>query len=132
MSKLGCPCGNVIPDQTDYLPYKGHVLSDLHCDDFFEWVVEQTQRYLEATREGRRGAWLIEEGFKQDYIDLKLSDSEVLHDLIYTRFLTLKRDMYECDMCGRLHVQAQNGPRFVAYGPDNGCFNAVLDAPARE
>lgn len=127
MSKLGCTCGQTIPDQTDNLPYKGHILPDLYHDEFFDWVADQTQSYIGAAREGRTGAWLTARGYSQDYIDLKLSDGEVLHDLIHTRFLRFKRDVYECSGCGRLHVETQEISHFIGYAPDNRKVNAVLN-----
>lgn len=129
--KLGCKCGHTIADQTDYLPYKGRILPDLHDEEFFVWIVEQTQGYLNAVREGRAGPWLLERGFKQDYIDLGLTNTEVLHDLISTKFLGFKRDMYECGACGRIHIEARESNRFISYAPDNGVTNAILaDSPA--
>lgn len=127
MSKLGCACGHVIPDQTDNLPYKGHLLPDLYHDEFFDWMADQAASYVAAARSGQTEAWLMERGYGQDYVDLKLSDAEVLHDRIHTRFLSLKRDVYECGGCGRLHVETRENNRFMGYAPDNRKINAVLD-----
>ena len=132
MSKLGCACGHTIRDQTDHLPYKGRVLPELHCDDFFDWMAEEAQSYVVASREGQTPKWLLDRGYTQDYIDLKLSDSEVLHDHIHTRFLKLKRDMYECSNCGRIHLEKNEINHFVSYTPDNQKRNAILSAERAE
>jgi hypothetical protein len=34
--KFRCQCDNVIPDQTDFLPYKGHLIADQDWEDFHE------------------------------------------------------------------------------------------------
>ena len=129
MSKLGCACGNTIPDQTDNLPYKGHILPDVHHHAFFEWIAQEAQSYVTAVREGQTNAWLLRR-FTRSYVDLKLSDADVLNDHICAKFLEFKRDMYECDHCGRIHVETHKDNLFVSYAPDNQKTNSVLsDAP---
>ncbi len=34
--KIGCKCGAVIPDQTDYLSFKAHLVADRDWEDFVE------------------------------------------------------------------------------------------------
>ncbi len=128
MSKLGCTCGHTIRDQTDHSPYKGHVLPDIHHDAFFDWIAEETLSYMAAARNGQTQAWLLDRGYTQGYIDLNLSDADVLHDRIHTRFLKFKRDMYECNKCGRIHVETREDNHFVSFGPDNQKLNAILTA----
>lgn len=36
--KFKCPCGHVIGDQTDFLPYKGYLIADQDWEDLFEAV----------------------------------------------------------------------------------------------
>jgi len=128
MSKLGCKCGHVISDQTDNIPYKGHVLADVRYETFFVWLIEETQSYVEAAQAGRVEQWLLERGYEQDYVDLKLSHGDVLHDHIDAHFRMVKRDMYECEACGRIHMETREDNRFVGYAPDNGKVNAIFAA----
>jgi hypothetical protein len=34
--KFACRCGNIIPDQTDFLPFKAHLIADQDWEDFHE------------------------------------------------------------------------------------------------
>ncbi|WP_241775545.1 hypothetical protein [Acinetobacter venetianus] len=38
MSKLGCVCGHVIVDQTNYIPYKASFITDVDLFDFYDAV----------------------------------------------------------------------------------------------
>lgn len=131
MSKLGCPCGHTISDTTDSLPYKGDVLPDEHHIEFFE-VADQIASYIQAARTGATSAWLKEQGFAKPYIDLKLSDADIVNDLIHTRFLRLIRSIYECEACGRIHIETSNANRFRSYAPDNGAVNSILTTSPSE
>ena len=114
MSKLGCRCGHVISDQTDNIPYKGCILPDVHSEDFFGWIADKLQSYVKAAKAGRTDVWLLEQGFRQEYLDLNLNDGEVLHDYIDTRFVTLTRSMYECEACGRVHIETSEDNHFTS------------------
>jgi hypothetical protein len=130
MSKLSCECGHIIRDQTDNIPYKGHVLPDVRWATFFNWLGDETQSYAEAAQAGRVGQWLLERGYPQDYVDRNLSDSHgfghVLAMRIGVQLCKLKRDLYECEACGRIHIERRDNNRFAGYAPDNGKVNAIL------
>jgi hypothetical protein len=127
MSTLGCKCGHIIHDTTDNIPYKGHVLPDVHAT-FFDWLAEETQSYVVAAQAERVEQWLLDRGYGQDYVDLKPSHGKVLHDHIHTQFCKLRRHMYECEACGRIYMDTRKDNQFVGYAPDNGKVNAVLAA----
>jgi hypothetical protein len=42
--KIKCTCGEVIPDQTDYLSYKAHIIGDKHYFDFLDTIDEAIER----------------------------------------------------------------------------------------
>lgn len=126
MGKLGCSCGHVISDGTDNLPYKARVLPDLNDEQFFDWVAERVASYVEAVQQGRVEQWLSESGFGPGYAELNLGHRETLSDLIYSRFLSLQRGIYECEACGRVHIETREQNHFVSYAPDSGRMNAVL------
>ena len=115
MSKMGCVCGHVIRDQTDYLPYKATVLPDELLISFFEWVEEETQSYVEAALANSVGEWLLAKGYTADYVALKLKHGEVLHDHIAIQYRDLSRDAYQCTACRRIHVQRSGTQRFVSF-----------------
>lgn len=59
--KFACSCGEVIADSTDYLPHKGHLISDQDLFDALDlsrrgsadWFVELTRRFYECETCGR-------------------------------------------------------------------------------
>ncbi len=38
MPKITCTCGHIIPDNTDYISYKGYLLADQDYDDFMDEI----------------------------------------------------------------------------------------------
>ena len=126
MSKLGCKCGHVIHDQTDHLSYKGYLLPDIYYAAFFDWLVQELQSYVAAAEAGATEQWLRDKGYTPDYVALKLNHGHALQDHIHAQFCTLKRDVYECEACGRIHVETATDNQFAGYAPDSGMVNAVL------
>lgn len=84
--KIGCECGNVIVDQTDFLPYKGYIISD---QDWFDLL---------------------------DAIDFAVeksghSEKEKESALMKVRSLavTLSKEIYQCTACGRVYIHNNSG-----------------------
>ncbi|KVF27372.1 hypothetical protein WJ07_00850 [Burkholderia vietnamiensis] len=130
MSKLGCPCGNTIRDNTQGLPYKASLLKDLFCEPFTDWLVDELQSYVVAAEQGRVDAWLLDHGYSDEYLSLKLDHGNVLHDHLHSQFVGLMRAAYECTVCGRLLVETVEDNSFIAYSPDTGKHNGVLASTA--
>jgi hypothetical protein len=59
-----------------------------------------------------------------------LSHGDVLYDHIHAQFCMLKCDVYGCEACGRIHMEAREDNQFVGYAPDNGKVNAIFAAGA--
>jgi len=132
MSQLGCPCGHTISDTTDSLPYKGYVLSDVRYFPFLQWLVDETQSYVEAAQAGRVAQWFLQRGYGQDYLDLKLSHGEMLHDYIHAKLDRLMREMYECKACGRIHMETREDNHFARYAPDSEKVNGIFAGPDQD
>jgi hypothetical protein len=115
MSKLGCACGNVIYDQTDDLPYKGKIIRDKHSGAEFEEMVGVVASYVQAAREGKSQDWLMRRD--EEYAKLGLDDTSIIYDLISLFFLDNSLDIYQCDECGRIHIQKENN-RFISFKPE--------------
>ena len=98
--------------------------------DFFVWLAQEAQTYMEATSASRAAAWLSERGYDATYTDLKLSDVSVLQAHLDMQYQKLSRDIYECQACGRIHIETRNRNHFISYLPDNGGPNAILEAAA--
>lgn len=126
MSKLGCQCGATIRDNTDSLPYKAELLKDIDRNDFFDWITEEIQSYLDAALNGEVAKWVLEKGYGSGYADLNLSHGHLLHDHIHTKFIMTKRDMYQCDSCGRIHIEKTENNRFASFVPDSDESRQIL------
>ena len=44
MSKIECRCGQLIPDTTDFISYKGHLIADQDYFDFFDEIENKDWR----------------------------------------------------------------------------------------
>ncbi|MDR0781236.1 MAG: hypothetical protein LBF16_11160 [Pseudomonadales bacterium] len=125
MSKLLCECGHVIHDHESGLDYKAILISDKDFVGFFDWVIDEIQEYVIAATAGETEKWLLSKGFGKDYVGLGLDHGNVLHDHLHTRFLDIKKDVYECVRCGRLHVERE-GNNFLSFFPENKLFNDLF------
>ncbi len=94
-------------------------------EEFFDWVVSETQSYVVAVQLGQVRQWLLGRGYGEDYADLQLDHGNVLHDHIHGYYLMRKRDVYECEGCGRIHIETTDNS-FTAYAPDSGAIEHVL------
>ena len=76
--KIICRCGNILCDNTDAIPYKGHFIAD---QDWFEFL-DKIEAAVKST-----------ELDKERVLNQLMSDTGKLH-----------RTMYQCPQCGRLYV----------------------------
>jgi hypothetical protein len=128
MSSLGCKCGHIIRDTTNGLHYKASLLSDINGDALSDWIVIEFQSYVEAVERGATEAWLIGRGYTQDFAALGLDHGNIMHDHLTGRYRELKRDVYECQACGRFHLEQQVDNQFASYRPDEECNPVDGDA----
>jgi hypothetical protein len=52
MGKIGCNCGQIIFDQTDFLANKAHIIADQDYMDFFEEI--ENNEFMEMTRKATK------------------------------------------------------------------------------
>ena len=76
-----CDCGNVIRDQTDHLPWKGHFFADQDSDDFWD-AIENAAIKSGPTPADKRSAMLKLVGY----------------------LANRKGIAYQCGNCGRLYI----------------------------
>ena len=118
MSKMLCSCGHVIYDQTDGIPYKAELYPDADTEALWEGIVSAATSLLEALRSGERLRWMKQHflpGYPAD-----VSDDGMLSDAITGVAARLKRDVYQCELCGRLYVQASSKKNtFVVFTPES-------------
>lgn len=97
MSKLFCPCGAVISDNTDNLPYKGWLIAD---SDIHQLV-------------GSAGKKIFSELSKNSL------NEEDIGDLIFSILCDYSRDIYQCLECGLVHIEKQpNKNTFARFVPE--------------
>lgn len=132
MSKLGCPCGYTISDNTDNLPYKGLIIRDQDYESVFDSMSEDIAAFIRALLEGKRQEWLGER-YSQDYAGLNLEDSEVVHDLITGYLLRRGLDIYQCERCGRIHIEdRKNKNHFFPFSADLENATGVLSVDSKK
>jgi len=83
--KIKCECGGVIVDQTDFLPYKAHMISDQDWFDFLDAVDYAIEKSGPTSKEKESSLMGIRR------LAIKL-----------TRFI------YQCASCGRLFIENEN------------------------
>ena len=96
--KIKCTCGEIIPDQTDYLSYKAHIVGDKDYFDYLD-VIDKAVESNEPNRE-----------------DLCMS----------VRRAEPSRLAWECRTCGRLYLNDADR-NLVEYLPQNGKANRIFD-----
>jgi hypothetical protein len=115
MSKLGCQCGEVIRDNTDYIPYKGYLFADTEFFDLFPLISRDVAAFFAARVAGTESQWL------RDYFgsDHTPEDDEDLVHTIISRFLIHPpMHVYQCQKCGRVHIQHRDhSNRFENFKP---------------
>ena len=92
--KIGCLCGDIITDQTDALPWMGHIIPDQ------EWfpVFDAIDRIIDETKSG-----LLE--VEAAYMQLR----RVLGDA--------SKPVYQCGSCGRIFIFEPRDPANI-YKPE--------------
>lgn len=127
MSKLGCTCGNTIVDQTDFLPYKAYIREDEDTQKPIELLAELLSQYWEARQQGHEAEFIrqfeLSQSATEAWVEVlvrqlaKKSLPQVLSDLIFPFWSNYDRIVYECEDCGRLWVEMENG-FFASYLPE--------------
>ena len=97
--KILCTCENIIIDQTDYLNYKGYIISDAEWIDFWDSIDERINS-------GRPS--------KDNDENIQLEMQKVF------------KNAWECTKCGNLFIEGTNG-EILEYTSDNKKYNKVLN-----
>ncbi len=98
--KIKCACGELIPDNTDYLSYKAYIIGDKDYFDFLDTVDNA----------------IVSNSENKDHLRRKVRSAEP------------SRLAWECYICGRLHLDDKQG-NIVEYVPQNGKANRIFDRP---
>lgn len=125
--KLRCPCGHVISDTTDYLPYKASLLADQDEEAFWGSLSSGLAGLMAATRSGGREEW---QRHHLNAAPLDLDDESLISDFATSVSLRYMRTVYQCEQCGRLLLEdPANEGRVVSFAPeDAGIARHVLES----
>jgi hypothetical protein len=101
MAKIGCKCGHVIRDQSDYLPYKADYISDSVSID----LVDQVSKSVLG---------------KISEVGVENTTAGEIGDILWSEiFVEFGRQIFECEKCGRLLVQKSSGENlYLRYKPE--------------
>jgi len=124
MSKLGCICGHTITDQTDAIPYKGHIIRDVIEEPFLEKLYGIIDSLIDAIKNDQREKW-VKDNFHDSY-PLHLKNSDMVHDLFIGYYLDQTRDIYQCENCGRILIQVGTSQNYATFKPESGNWKNIL------
>ena len=124
MSRLGCVCGHSIPDHTDNLSYKGYIIRDKHFEDL-HIALDDMAAYSVAERDGKGQEWLIAR-IEEAYAQRQPNIAHVISTIWLRFFVKRKRDIYQCECCGRIWIQGENN-HFFSFVPEKSDSQGVLD-----
>ncbi len=105
MSKIKCRCGNILPDITDQIRYKGYIISDREIFDLFDFADEMIESG-DPGREALAMTFRRNVGVGEKYIRLK--------------------EMYQCPFCGRMIIEDNSGD-FCFFAPEEHNEKNLLD-----
>ena len=126
--KFRCPCGHIIRDQTDSLPYKARFLADEDQNAIFEVVIESLEAFMTAKDMGKQEEFLVT-CFGEPY-PKEIETKDILYDLLVAG-LAAPRFIYECENCGRIFFETHSKEaELVSYVPE-GESRGVLQSHRR-
>lgn len=105
MSWIKCKCGNILKDNTDYISYKGYVISDKEYFDMFDLADEMIES-TDPDREKLAMSFRINIGCGDTYIKLK--------------------NIFQCPACGRILLEDNQG-KFCSFLPEDSDDKQFLD-----
>jgi len=113
--KLRCECGHVIVDQTDGLPFKAHIRSDLNDAAYLDGLTREVERIVRRFSEAAPSQ--RETQLTRDLQELGMVGTH------------LETWGYECQQCGRLLLLMPPGADGVrSYRPEHGVGYAATFA----
>ena len=112
MSSFQCACGHIIRDQTSHLPYKGEIIKNQACEEFYEHSVKQIKEFIHALLAGNRDEW-VNDFYQYSPEDDKIPDNEVIFDILNRASFKNNLGIYQCESCGRIFIETE--PRSFQY-----------------
>jgi len=131
MSKLVCPCGNVISDSHYPSSTEGLILRQQDQEPFQNALAKDVAAFMQADQEGRRAEWIQHN--MTPPVSTDASDEEIVDEIYFKLHAETGLSVCECSECGRLHVQRKTFENvYLAYAPDQRGYHAVLTTDQNE
>lgn len=105
--KITCHCGHLIPDHTDDLPQKGHLIPDQNWNGLWDQIDEELLPKLASQK------------LSPDAASMQLRDV----------FSQVTRILYQCQECGRLYINDEHGKLHCYVPRDPTASREILSAP---
>lgn len=117
--KFMCSCGHVITDQTDNLPYKGHLRPDTSKEGMIETLDHSISNLVASVEAGETLEQLKNRYFNHNYPS-GLSRKTMFFDSI-SKIWDDELLIYECSNCGRLAIdmRGHGGDSFLFFNPED-------------
>lgn len=131
MAKSMCPCGHIVRDQTDALPYKAMFLPDEDQEAVFEAVIDRLEAFMTARETGKQEEFL--RTYLGEAYPKELDTKSILNDLLVAVILAARK-IYECENCGRVWIQKHAELDHNIYGSclPEGAIRGVLKSQRKE
>jgi hypothetical protein len=118
MGKFACTCGHVISDGAIPNTVTGSILSDMSTELLSESISNVITDFLTHHATNQVHEWRAKHF--NDIYPQDLPPSEMIHDILFGRLMSLTLEVMECDNCGRLWIQEAVGVnRWRGYSPDD-------------
>jgi hypothetical protein len=109
--RIGCYCGNVLRDQAEYIPYKGHFIADQDYDNLFEEIEKQLKPIWNRSASSPSG----------------INPRELFGSMLSEVIFSYERTLYQCSNCGRICVIDPDDPRYLQwFKPEGENWKKVL------
>jgi hypothetical protein len=117
LSKLVCPCGHIIVDQSFDNLYKADYFADGDYESSFGRLVAWCAEFVQSSEAGKQKEFLARHLGEKYPLDLKVAD--IIGDMVGGLLTSFGHEMFECEQCGRLLIQPKLGEnKFVSYLPE--------------
>jgi hypothetical protein len=117
LSKIVCPCGHIIVDQSDNLPNKAQFFADEDYDASYEQFILFCVDLIQARQDGKQEQFVALQFGPEYPKNLDLSD--IISDKLAGMRAVFGHLMYECEQCGRLLIFSVVGKnKFISYFPE--------------
>jgi hypothetical protein len=124
MSKLGCQCGNIISDNTDFIPYKARFIRD-QDSTVLDKTIEDICSLREAYKSGQKEEW-VKNRFGKN-VDSDLRNDWLIMKTQLDNELNVEGTIYQCEKCGRIKIETPVVNHYASFVPEEENWKNILN-----